>query len=505
MRLNELLKYNDIVIQCHDNPDADALASGYALWWYFKKNGKNAKFIYRGANVVRKSNLTIMLEKLEIPVSYEPDFDESPELLITVDCQYGQRNVTKTPAKTVAIIDHHQLIGTLPELSNINANIGSASTIIWDMLKKEDIDVNDEPLLATALYYGLYTDTNKLSEISHPLDKDMQDELVINRSIIVEMSNSNISLDELKVTGNAILNYEYFEENKYLIIKSEPCDPNILGVMSDFSLETAGVDVCLSYYISESEVKFSVRSCIKEVHANELAAFLAKGVGGGGGHIYKAGGTLRPEKLMFLFPNMQTDEQYAEDAEILLHDRMEKYFDTYEIIYAKETTLDTSDMKKYIKTTQELGYVKLDDIFPDNTEITIRTLEGDIEVLVDSTKYLMIGLKGEVYPISEERLMSSYKTLDKPFRKVFEYEPSVKNTKTGMKKKVLAYAKSALSIDKRILYAKPLTKKVKLFTTWNEELYYSGEIGDYIAFMEEDPHDIFIIQEELFPLLYHES
>ena len=40
MQLKDLLKYNDIVIQCHDNPDADALASGYALWWYLTKNGR---------------------------------------------------------------------------------------------------------------------------------------------------------------------------------------------------------------------------------------------------------------------------------------------------------------------------------------------------------------------------------------------------------------------------------------------------------------------------------
>ena len=29
MKLRELLNYNRIVIQCHDNPDADAIASGY--------------------------------------------------------------------------------------------------------------------------------------------------------------------------------------------------------------------------------------------------------------------------------------------------------------------------------------------------------------------------------------------------------------------------------------------------------------------------------------------
>ena len=37
MRLKDLLRFKNIVIQCHDNPDADALASGYALKWFFEK------------------------------------------------------------------------------------------------------------------------------------------------------------------------------------------------------------------------------------------------------------------------------------------------------------------------------------------------------------------------------------------------------------------------------------------------------------------------------------
>ena len=52
MRLSELLKFDDIVIQCHDNPDADALASGAALHWYFTKKQKKVRFIYRGNNKI---------------------------------------------------------------------------------------------------------------------------------------------------------------------------------------------------------------------------------------------------------------------------------------------------------------------------------------------------------------------------------------------------------------------------------------------------------------------
>ena len=32
MHLDELEKYKDITIQAHDNPDADAIASGFALY-----------------------------------------------------------------------------------------------------------------------------------------------------------------------------------------------------------------------------------------------------------------------------------------------------------------------------------------------------------------------------------------------------------------------------------------------------------------------------------------
>ena len=124
MKLHELLKFNDIVIQCHDNPDADALASGYGLWWYLSKMGKNPRFIYRGRNEVRKSNLRIMIDRLDIPVSYEPDFMLIPELLVTVDCQYGEKNVTLTKAETVAVIDHHQVAGKLTALSEVRSGMG---------------------------------------------------------------------------------------------------------------------------------------------------------------------------------------------------------------------------------------------------------------------------------------------------------------------------------------------------------------------------------------------
>ena len=46
MKLTDLLEYDNITVQCHDNPDADAIGSGYALYKYFEHNGKNVRLIY---------------------------------------------------------------------------------------------------------------------------------------------------------------------------------------------------------------------------------------------------------------------------------------------------------------------------------------------------------------------------------------------------------------------------------------------------------------------------
>ena len=48
MTLEDLLRYKDIVIQCHDDPDADAIASGYALLKYLQSKGKSPRLVYSG-------------------------------------------------------------------------------------------------------------------------------------------------------------------------------------------------------------------------------------------------------------------------------------------------------------------------------------------------------------------------------------------------------------------------------------------------------------------------
>lgn len=70
MTLADLERYDPITIQCHDNPDADALGSAYGLYCYFCSKGKQVRMIYSGYDRIRKANLRMMCDKLKLPIEY---------------------------------------------------------------------------------------------------------------------------------------------------------------------------------------------------------------------------------------------------------------------------------------------------------------------------------------------------------------------------------------------------------------------------------------------------
>lgn len=498
MNLRELLKYKQVVVQCHDNPDADAIASGWGVYLFFEKNNIPVRFIYGGKFELQKSNLVLMKDTFNIPIEYVTELEE-PELLVTVDCQYGEGNVQKFPAKNVATIDHHRVSGQLPELNEVRSNMGSCSTIVWDLLLQEGIDANQNTDLATAFYYGLLTDTNSFAELSHPLDRDLRDYLKYRKSNISLFRNSNLSIEELKIAGEAMESCIFCREQRYGFVESRPCDPNILGIISDAFLEVDGVDCCLVYSILKFGVKISVRSCIKETKANEFAEYLADKVGSGGGHIDKAGGFIDKTALEGLGV-----EYTSEGVKQFFSERLNKYFVETEIIYAAKYVVDMDKLRKYAKNSLRLGYVDVLDLAPVGTVTSIRTLEGDVDVTVTDDLYLMIGIDGEVYPCKKATFLRSNEYSDEPYVFPGEYAPSVKDARTGQILSVVKYAKTCYSTGRNIVYGMELDHRVKVFTSWDEEKYYLGKPGDFLVSKEEDPNDVYVVQRQIFFQTYSE-
>lgn len=291
MTLSDLGGYNPITIQCHDNPDADSIGAGFALYRYFESLGKDVSFIYGGRFEIAKTNLLLLIEECDIPINYvDIPSTKFNGLLITVDCQWGGNNVTPMYADEYAVIDHHTVSVALPKLSEIREELGSACTLVWKLMNDAGYDINRDKDLCTALFYGLYSDTNQLAELYTPLDRDVRDTLRYSRSLINRLKNSNLSLSDLETVGVAMLRNKHNAAHRYSVMQVEKCDPNILGLISDFLMQVDTINTCVVYSKLDDGMKLSVRNCDGKVDADELVKFLCEGIGSGGGHKDKAGG-----------------------------------------------------------------------------------------------------------------------------------------------------------------------------------------------------------------------
>jgi phosphoglycolate phosphatase len=500
--LKDILTYKRVVIQCHDNPDPDALASAYAIWYWCTENKQEAEIVYSGAFPVQKANLTLLINLLKMPLHYlenksEPQALGTDDLLLTVDCQYGAGNVKHIPAVNVATLDHHVEEGHAPQLSDIRPQLGSCSTLVWSHLLAAGFDVNTHGEIATALYYGLFTDTGGLSEISHPLDKDMRDGLNFNKTLIKLLVNTNLSESDLTIAGNALINRRIDNLTGWAVFEAEPCDPNILGFASDLALQVDTIKCCAVFCEISGGVKISVRSCSREVMANELASRLCEGVGSGGGHREKAGGFLRAQSIAATGLSPRD----------FLCDRMQNYFNEYDLIDSENFAPTLSEFNLYRKLPLPVGYVRSTDVFPAGTEFIVRSLEGDEHAVAGSDLYIMIGIQQEAYPISKERFDASYSTPDQPYvpdahlHENLQYFPTVKRGHDDPIN-LLPYALTCIPTGTTRIFAKKIDRHTKVFTPWTPESYMVGSVGDYLGFREDSPQDVYILNSVVFTRTY---
>ncbi|GHV11774.1 hypothetical protein AGMMS49938_03080 [Fibrobacterales bacterium] len=483
MTLQELAQNKNIVLQCHDIPDADTVGAAFALQQFFKSKEIETQIVYGGRAPITKPSLLMLIDALDIKIDFVKEIPANTDLLITVDCQYGAGNVQKFECKNWAVIDHHRAEITEGNNTEIRPTLASCATLVWDLMQKENYDFAANPLVADALYYGLFTDTNGLAELRHPLDRDLAD-IPHNKALIKRLKNATITLPELKIISNALGNENSI--GRIGLFKAEPCDPNILGFTSDVVMQVNSLDCVIVYCtVGDMGQKLSVRSCSREIMASEIAGFVCAGKGSGGGNIEKAGG-------------------FIKESESYLIAKVKEYTTAYDLIYAGETATNLETEKRYRKKPIPVGFVKTTDMFASGSALTVRTLEGDIDLKASEDIYIMIGIEGEVYPILKHKFNKNYTILDTKYESKAEYIPTVIDRISGDKRNILSYAHFCTPKDDKIVKARQISKLTKVFSYWDTEKYFSGKPGDYLAANESDLADCYIINGKIFVDSYEE-
>ena len=201
-RLRSIAGTGPVLILTHDNPDPDSLASGKALATLFREAwGIPSRLVYSGL-VARAENQAVLKH-------LTPEWEHSdtlPDLkeytaVAQVDTQPGAGNnrLNIVQPQHIVIDHHYPLRETIDTVtySDIRTEMGSTVTMLFQYL--EAAGIQPDPILATAMFYGLKTDTRSLSRGASSADEVAFLELL-----------HHLDQQELARVELASLNREYF-------------------------------------------------------------------------------------------------------------------------------------------------------------------------------------------------------------------------------------------------------------------------------------------------------
>jgi nanoRNase/pAp phosphatase (c-di-AMP/oligoRNAs hydrolase) len=288
---------DEVFIQPHNVPDPDAIGASLALYYLLDLKGiKKLAIVYD--QEIEKANSLKMIELFDIPIIRASDaLTLGPEdLSVLVDVQKGNSNITDLATDEVAVIDHHEYLGSNGyRFEDIRPEAGSCSAILADYFFENGIVPPRN--VATALLYGIFMDTSDLTRGASDLDINMFYRLysLSNIDMIVELRGNEISVQDLGLYAEAFRTVEIYDELGFLALQS--ANDSLLGAAGDIVVSVSGVNIAVAYAKRENGVKLSVRSIADEISANSLVRCVVEGVGKGGGHSHMAGGFIPGENI----------------------------------------------------------------------------------------------------------------------------------------------------------------------------------------------------------------
>lgn len=201
-KLRDVAGKGPVLILTHDNPDPDSLASGKALATLLREAWNiPSRLVYSGL-VARAENHAMLIR---LTPEWEhgeslPDLDQF-SAVAQVDTQPGAgNNRLDTVQPRHIVIDHHYPVRKTIDAvsySDVRTETGSTVTMLFQYL--ETAGIRPDPILATAMFYGLKTDTRSLSRGDSPADEVAFVELL-----------HHLDQQELSKVELASLSREYF-------------------------------------------------------------------------------------------------------------------------------------------------------------------------------------------------------------------------------------------------------------------------------------------------------
>ena len=279
--------YEKILILTHDNPDPDAIGAAFGLHQLIsQKFGKDVRIGHGG--IIGRTENKLMIMNLNIPIySMQLIADSSIfDGVIFVDTQPDANYHTlPEPVEYIAVFDHHPQIPTKDTnyFQELRQNIGATSTIVTHYLDEAGFEISEA--LATALFYGIKTDTLDFSRHTSRWDIEAHQILFprMSSDILVHIEKPALPreyyIDLSKALDNAMV-----YDNATIVDMEQMQNPDMAPLVADLMLQYENVNWVIVMGFFENELRIAVRCNAPDGHAGKLVKQIVKNKGAGGGH-----------------------------------------------------------------------------------------------------------------------------------------------------------------------------------------------------------------------------
>lgn len=282
-----------VLILPHNDPDPDAIATAVGLGYLLKeKFNIESQIAYRG-HIGRAENKALA-RYLDKPLRrFHRNNLRSDSVIALVDTQPGAGNNPLPTTRTADIvIDHHILRAgsQTAHFADVRPELGASSTILTEYLLEAEIDPPTQ--LATALFYGIKTDTMGLSRKVSSDDVSayfyLQPRIDINA--LIQIEQAQVPLAYFRSIDKSLHAGRVYDNDTVIAYLGKLSYPDLGAEIADFFMRLKGIKWVLCMGVYGNELILSVRSRSKKVGASWLVQDIIKDRGTAGGHGTMAAG-----------------------------------------------------------------------------------------------------------------------------------------------------------------------------------------------------------------------
>ncbi|MCC6783839.1 MAG: DHH family phosphoesterase [Planctomycetes bacterium] len=286
-----------LLVLTHANPDPDSLASAAGLVHLARTRlGMDARFAFSG-RIMRAENCE-MVRACAIEMTPQDQIDVSQyDCLAVVDTQPGFGHTHLPPGRAIDIVVDHHVPPKIERpvapivFNDVRLAVGATSSIVTGYLMDAGVEVPG--LLATALFYGLLTDTADLSRDTSALDVRAYEYLAprVDRAILRAIQKPELSSDYYRTLREA-LNSVRIYGGLVLCSLGRIKAPEMVAEVADLLMRLEGKQTVICGGLVGATYYVSLRTELARDAYDILGAAL-DGEGSFGGHGRVAGGSVK--------------------------------------------------------------------------------------------------------------------------------------------------------------------------------------------------------------------